>query len=167
MRVRVNLSRRRPATGSSQRQEGAAAVEMALLLLFLLAPLVFAVIQFGIIFGQDLGIGNGAREGARFAASSPDLTCTQITDLAKDASVTVLVAKPDVTVRVYRGSAPPAPATPTNVCGVGKNKPCVGSTSGDNVYVTTRFNGELFIPFVISRPTFPLQGNGGFACEFS
>lgn len=158
--MRVQLSRRR---SRSDRQDGAAAVELALVLP-LLVMLLFGIIQFGIIFAQELGIGNGAREGARFAVSSPNITCTQLTTKARQASQTVLVTQAAVTVGVTRGSDP---GTATNVCGSAANKPCSGSSPGDNVYVTTRYNGELFIPFVISRPTFPLVGNGGFACEFS
>ncbi len=144
-------------------EAGAAAVEMALVLP-LLVMLLFAIIQFGIIFAQELGIGNGAREGARFAASTPSITCSQLTTKVRQASTTVLVAPLDVSVQVSRGSDP---VGATAACGAPTNKPCDGSADGDNIYVRTAFDGELFIPFVISRPTFPLEGNGGFACEFS
>ncbi|SEE65738.1 TadE-like protein [Arthrobacter alpinus] len=48
----------------SKKQRGAAAVEFALILPLLLAML-FGVIDYGILFGQNMSLQNAAREGAR------------------------------------------------------------------------------------------------------
>lgn len=52
----------------ADRSEGQALVEFALIapLFFLL---IFGVIQFGVIFGGQIGLGNGAREVARYAST--------------------------------------------------------------------------------------------------
>ena len=52
---------------ASHRESGASAVEMALVAPFLLL-LLFGIIEFAWVFGQNLSVTHGAREGARLAA---------------------------------------------------------------------------------------------------
>lgn len=61
---------------ASRRDDGAAAVEFALVLP-LLMMLVFGIISFGILFAQQLSLGNGARQGARLGVVA-DRTCADI-----------------------------------------------------------------------------------------
>ena len=51
----------------SDPEQGASAVEMALIAPFLLL-LLFGIIEFAWVFGQDLSVKHGAREGVRLAA---------------------------------------------------------------------------------------------------
>jgi len=53
-------------------QKGAAIVEFAILFVFLLAPIVFGIVDFGFGWVQSHYIENAAREGARVAAKLPD-----------------------------------------------------------------------------------------------
>lgn len=183
MRVQLSRLRRR-----WERQDGAAAVEMALVLPVLIL-LAYGVIEFGIIFAQDLGMGNGAREGARFAASTPTMDCDNGTDddlltLVLDATNTTLLDdKPgsdelsQVSIRVSRG---PDAASATVVCGVdpgnlwGDVPPpgatdvgvCDGASSGDRVYVESRWARGLSIPFGPVADDFEVNGTGVFQCEY-
>ncbi len=78
--------------------EGAALVEFALVAPFLFL-LIFAIIDFGWVFGQHLDVRHGAREGARLAAvdyagNEADQTGTLISEICArmDADATVTVA---------------------------------------------------------------------------
>src|SRR5512139_517620 len=106
---------------------GAAAVEFALVApLFII--LVFGVISFGIVFAQNLALGNGAREAARSAVVE-NRTCGQIRTTATDAANSIAMDGADVTVSIKRGQSA---ATASNACSGGDAvKPCAGSAPGD------------------------------------
>jgi len=65
MSVRINLHR------NSRREEGAAAVEFALIV-GLLAILIFGLLEYGLAFWQVQNLRASAREGARVAAVGGD-----------------------------------------------------------------------------------------------
>lgn len=162
---------RRPDPSS---QDGAAAVEMALLLPVLVV-LVYGVIEFGVVFAQDLGMGNGAREGARYAASTPTAACndgssTDIVRRTRTASGTVLLDTSDVTVEVYVGPDEATATIPgTEICfetTPEASAVCAGSDPGDSVYVLTTYQHPLFIPFGPNRPSFTLEGRAVFRCQY-
>jgi Flp pilus assembly protein TadG len=69
------------------REDGAAAVEMALVLP-LLVLLVFGIIEFGFIFNRKITITHAAREGVRTYSLTGDKTkaCTAALDAAPDIS---------------------------------------------------------------------------------
>jgi len=68
----------RPTRDRTIRDEGASAVEFALVS-FILVLLLFGIIQFGHLFFQWLEITHGAREGARWASlRNPTGTVTQL-----------------------------------------------------------------------------------------
>ena len=56
--------------GAHDREDGAAAVELAILLP-LLVMMIFGIVSFGLIFHHKLSLGDGAREAARFGATLP------------------------------------------------------------------------------------------------
>lgn len=169
-------------------QTGAAAVEMAIVLPLLIMVL-FGVLEFGRIFGQDLGMGNGAREAARYAATGGDLKCSDLYDQAILASRTTLLdPKPaEFRLDVYVGVAPPddpdlskaaedacvdgsaepdegaSPATP---CKRTLDPPPTGAEQR-KVYVKTTYDSTLLIPFAVNEKVFELIGEGVFVCEFS
>ncbi len=185
MRVQLSRMRRRWA-----RHDGAAAVEMALVLPVLVL-LAYGVIEFGIIFAQDLGMGNGAREGARFAASTPTMECDNganddLLQLVLGATNTTLLDdRPgsnelsQVSIRVSVG--PDDAASANVVCGVdpgnlwGDVPPggttdvgvCDGASAGDRVFVESRWARGLSIPFGPVANDFEINGTGVFPCEYT
>lgn len=156
----------------SDRQQGAAAVEMALVTPLLLL-ILFGVLEFGVLFAQDLGIGGGAREGARVAATTSTLTCDEVIALTRDATTTAFLSGTDVGVAV--GTLDPVSRPPSysgDLCSAPLAGPAVSSSAvvcdragdGHAVQVSTSFDAELQILFGPSI-TVPLTSEGVFRCE--
>lgn len=133
-------------------EEGAAAVEFAIVLPVLLL-VVFGIISFGIIFAQELALGNAARQGARYGVVG-DRTCADIVTETSDNASSLAMAPADVNVTVTVAGDP--------CTGV----PCAGSSPGDNVEVTAQFMSEPLVPMVMTSGV-ELTGTGTFRCEFS
>lgn len=154
-------------------ERGAAVVEFALLVP-VLCMLLFGIISFGIIFANDLAMGNGAREAARFGVVD-GRTCTNLFTDARDASSSINVTQTAVQVTVYRGATKAAAKAAAPICSVsfansatnGSVKPCQGSASGDVLYVLVEYHAKLVIPLAVVDPDFPVSGEGVFRCEFS
>lgn len=161
---------RMPLSDLRRREEqGAAAVEFALVapILFML---VFGIIGFGMVFAQELSLGNGARQGAR-AGVVANATCKDIYDETRSGSQTINLDPSALKVLVYRGSSEPTPSQ-TPLCDSSDSSldgtvPCAGSSPGDNLYVYADFDSIVTVPLVPMSHTFPLQGKGTFRCEFS
>jgi Flp pilus assembly protein TadG len=154
----------RPLSGRVRRKEtGAAAVEFAIVST-LLFPLMLGIIAFGIVFAQELALGNAARQTARYGVVA-DRTCAQIVEEATRAASTIMMDGADTSVTVKVGKSQ---ATATSRCtGPATTVPCLGSTIGDNIYVTVGYVSELIVPTVVVDSTFHLRGDGVFRCEFS
>jgi Flp pilus assembly protein TadG len=117
-----------------ERPAGQAMVEFALVapLFFIL---IFGVIQFGIIFGGQIGLGNAAREVARYTSTVP----------ANASSLTVIAQANAVMQRSipgYNGSG----VTTLNYCWYAN--PTTPVTYSQKVIVTIRYSHTLFIPLV-------------------
>lgn len=118
--------------------EGAAAVELALVLPLLLL-LVFGIIEFGRVFNASIEMSGGAREGARAIVVGRSLT---------EASNIALAAAPT--------------ACGGGGCGVTTvNAPC---TAGANVTFTIAQPWEIRIPF-LPTTTFDLTRTAVMRCE--
>ena len=154
----------RPKIGLRRQSEaGASAVEFALVVPLLLV-LLFGIFGFGKIFAQELALGNGARQAARFGVV-PDRTCQEILDELQANAGTIGMAGTSVTMSVRLGATG---ATSSPRCADGSEEPCHESTSGDNLYVEARFTSSLMIPLSpVGDPDFHLAGVGVFRCEFS
>ncbi len=155
----------RPLTGRVPREEtGAAAVEFAIIST-LLFPLMLGIIAFGIVFAQELALGNAARQTARYGVVG-DRTCADILAEATRAANTIMMKGTDTSVTVKVGKSP---ATATSRCtgAATAAAPCLGSTTGDNIYVTVGYVSQLIIPTAVIDSTFHLEGDGVFRCEFS
>ena len=91
-----------------RRDDGAAAVELALVLPILLL-LVFGIISFGIIFAQQLAVNNGVRQGVRsavVAGNTAQQTCAQVlTSIQAASGPTIGMSTSDVKVQVQRVSS--------------------------------------------------------------
>jgi Flp pilus assembly pilin Flp len=137
--------------------QGAQAVEFALVVPILLA-VVFGIITFGFLFGQQLMMDNAVRQGARYGAVA-DRTCEDVHQETLDVVSGGLVFNPStVGILVTRDGA--------TVCGSNPStsvvKPCAGSSPGANVEVTATYASS---PLGFS--TVDLQAKGTFRCEFS
>lgn len=152
------------AAGDRRRSDsGSAAVELALVLP-IFVTLVFGIISFGIVFAQNLALGNAAREAARSGVVE-NRTCGQIRSTATDAANSLAMQGTNVTISIKRGQTA---ATATSACGGGDSvSPCDGSADGDSIYVRLDFTSELIIPLALVKDSFPISGDGVFRCEFS
>lgn len=139
----------------SRDERGAAAVEFALvapLLLFI----VFGIIDFGVVFAQNLAINNAAREGARFGAVRGN-DCSEITAKVQASSESLAL------------SSVPASAVVIGP-GCGADGPCTGSAEGDRVKVTVTHKTQLLVPLPLPgdwAKEMTLTGHGEFRCEYS
>jgi Flp pilus assembly protein TadG len=111
-------------------QDGAAAVEFAIVA-SLLFMLVFAIIDFGFGFHAWNNAVNAAREGARKAAVTPDVS--QITQRVKDAATGLDQTKLAVAV-----TCAPAGTTAFTACGSWED--------GDIVRVTVDYRYDMITP---------------------
>jgi Flp pilus assembly protein TadG len=158
----------RASRKSPRDERGATAVEFALLApLFIM--LLFGVISFGLVFAQQLGLSNGARQGARTGVVK-GITCKQLYQDAQDASGTIGMSGSSVSVTITRGaSAASATNTP---CGTGTAagsstvQPCAGSTAGDSLFVKTSYTTQLIIPPIIFKSSYPIDASGAYECEY-
>lgn len=169
-------TRLRRALRGRHRQGGAAAVELALILPVLIL-LAYGVIEFGKLFAQDLAMGNGAREGARFGATADDVACNKVAAgpnpdlirLVQNVSETTFFnpIDPALSITVLVG---PDRATATALCDratINNAAACDGAADGDRVYVEMEYVRGLSIPFGPADDAFTLTGRGVFQCEYS
>ena len=144
-----------------QDQRGAAAVEFALVVPFLLL-IVFGIIVYGMVFAQSLSLSNAARQAARSGVIE-GTTCDQVISLSHDAAGTMGMSGSAASVSVQRG---PDRAHLTAVCsGGGSTQPCKSQPVGTNIYVTLTYDTDPVVPFVPVPST--LTGDGVYRCEFS
>ena len=149
--------------GRRRSETGASAVEFALVAPILII-LVFGVISFGVIFGQQLALGNAAREASRFGVVE-GRTCAQVISSARDAANTIGMSGTNVTVTVTRGASAAAAAS-NNVCTVTTANPCKSSAVGDSLFVKLEFTSKVDIPLVITKDI-GLTSDGVFRCEYA
>jgi len=178
--VRSPLSALRPQrrTRTTTQDEGAAAVEFALIVPVLVIFL-FGIIEFGILFAQQLSLSNAARQGARYgvvanydASNNPTSTCLNIVNEVRNNAATIGMAASGVNVKVAspaaNGSCPDTSTLPLSSWTQAQQniQPCVGTSPGDSITVTATFNGHLVIPLVLANPTFKLTSTGVYRCEY-
>lgn len=129
----------------TRNDRGAAAVELALLLPVLML-LVMGIVDFGIVFHQQVSLSGAAREGARYYALHNDLAGAAAR--AIDAAPSVI---PAPTVAVCVGAS-------TSTCTID-----AACTPGDIVQVTTSTPVDLNIPFG-PVGTITVTGRGVMRC---
>lgn len=152
----VMLTRRR------RNEHGAAAVEFALVLPLLMLFL-FGIITFGIVFAQNLALGNGARQAARLGAVEGN-TCQEIWVEARENAISVGMDGDDVTVDVSRVGTGPALANCDENTAV---QPCEDSDPGQSIRVELTFPSEVMLPVPGAPDEIDVEGTGEFRCEFS
>jgi Flp pilus assembly protein TadG len=145
----------------------------------ILVLLISAIVGFGVVLAQQMALGNAARQTARSLAvqssycgtggAAGSSTSTMLTDEAKTNATTLFVTKKNVSVEIERAQTTPTEGyatawSGTTVCSGDTAQPCVGSSTGDNVYVRLRYTSTLSLPFF--QPSFNLSAIGAFRCEF-
>lgn len=161
-------------------ENGAVAVEFALVLPVLLL-VVFGIINFGIIFSQQLTLNNALREGARKAVVNEvgdNRTCQGILDSTR-AEMVGLALEPDsvefkITTDGFTSSQPCGPSSFSTTSSTGSNVPCKGSfvttsTSGTagSLVVEGRYETDALIGFLPFSSNFTVSGKAVYRCEFS
>ena len=167
MAGRHTRTRRRPE------DRGAAAVEFALVVPVLVL-IISGIIGFGVVFAQQIALGNAARQVARQAVVDGSFcgtgggtgsAGTMLVGEAKTNATTLFVSTNNVRVDIKRATTTPTSDWVTGACSGDTVKACASSTVGDNVYVRMRYTSTLALPFF--SPTFNLSAIGAFRCEFS
>lgn len=130
---------------------GAAALEFALVLPLLLL-ILFGVINFGVVFAQQLALDNAARQAARYAAVEGH-DCPAIEEHARDAATTIAMSRSEPEFAITGG----CPA------------PCADSVTGQDVTVTMTLDKGFLIPMPVPGlgDGIEIEGEGTFRCEFS
>lgn len=148
--------------GCRRADRGAAAVEFALVMPFLLL-ILFGIIVYGMVFAQALSLSNSARQAARSGVVE-GTTCDQIKTLAQDAADTIGMNGADSHVTIKLGASE---ATSASACGgsyAGSTQPCKTQPAGSNLYVTLTYNPQALVPLV--PVPHALSGAGVYRCEF-
>ena len=174
------MLRRRLATARARRHdEGAAAVEFALVVPLLIL-LVFGIIAFGIVFAQQLALSNSSRQAARAGVVDVPTqnTCLNILTNVQDNSTTIMLGdtkKKTISVQITLHDA--AANSDTVKCATATSYtpgsaaadmvPCAGSSAGSYITVISKYTAPLIIPLAPVAPTLGLTGKGVYQCEFS
>jgi Flp pilus assembly protein TadG len=158
---------------------GASAVEFALVVPLLLL-LVFGIINFGIIFSQQLTLNNAVREGARRAVvndpGSPR-SCDQILASVKNDLSGLALNASQVQVKITQSGY----TNSSSACGssfvtstfgtTAANIPCKGSLSGTgaipSLQVETKYVSNIPVAFPPFPTTITLSSKAVYRCEFS
>jgi Flp pilus assembly protein TadG len=165
-------------SGSSREDRGAAAVEFAVVVPLLLL-IVFGIINFGILFSQQLTLNNGVREGDRRAVVSDPAaprTCDGIIAGVKNQLAGLAMNSSNVQVKVTQNGW-----TNTQSCGTSfvttsfgstaANVPCVGSfdeaTAGRSLVVEAQYVAPIPVAFPPFPRTLTLSSKAVFRCEFT
>ncbi|MEO8107934.1 MAG: TadE/TadG family type IV pilus assembly protein, partial [Actinomycetes bacterium] len=170
------IARFRPKRRSD---EGAAAVELALVLPILLL-LVFGIISFGILFAQQLAVNNGVRQGVRTAVVAGNIsqqTCGQVlTGIQSASGPTIGMSTNDIRVQVQRVSSTNTSSvqftcfsspTKTPTGGNINTRVCESNTTENSIKAVATYDTKLLtgLPFMTS-PNFTLTSTAVYRCEF-
>lgn len=161
----------------TRRDTGAAAVEFAILLPVLLL-IVFGLINFGVVFSQQLSMNNAVREGARNAVVAGSVTsnqqCAGIVANVRGASDGLGLDSSAITFRVSQSfnpsescSTPSANPFAANYNSTPTRVPCNGAGVNDSITVETRYPAKWLIPFPPFSGSIQLSAKAVYRCEFS
>jgi Flp pilus assembly protein TadG len=169
------LARRASRSGD----QGASAVEFALVVPILIV-LVFGIIDFGVIFAQQLSLNNAVRQGARsavVAGNTAQQTCAQVVSGVRGAAgQTIAMDTTDIDVTVRTQSADGSTIR-TAACGSGVNpggstRVCANSSRSDgttdSILVDATYPASFIVPFPVPgfAPTITLKSRAVYRCEF-
>lgn len=168
------MARLRRARGD----DGASAVEFALVVPLLLL-VVFGIINFGVVFSQQLSLNNAVREGARRAVVADPAaprSCDEIVTSVQNQLSGLALDPTAVEVAVSTDgftSDQPCPGGYTSTTfsgGGGDNEPCRGSFNngaGGSLVVEARYDSDLLVSFPPFPSTMTLSSKAVYRCEYS
>lgn len=141
-------------------ERGAAAVEFAIVLPILLL-ILFGMINFGVVFAQNLALSNAARQAARFGSVAGN-ACD---DIVAEAEQTVT----DEMIAFESGILEATAVTREPGGGGCAGEACTGSAEGDSVRVTMTYEANFLVPWLVPGipQTVDIEGEGEFRCEYS
>lgn len=174
--ARNSMRRQACCLVGTEREHGAAAVEFALIVIPLLL-VVFAIVNFGLIFSAQLVLNNAARDASRYGVvqglNNASLDCQTIANYARTIGTPPGAAPVDVHVAVssYTGAqACDLARGSTAVSGSASSHPCSGSGSDPAaerpLTVTLRYDYRSIVPLVPPYST-TLTATGSFRCEYT
>jgi Flp pilus assembly protein TadG len=159
-------------------EDGASAVEFAIVVPVLLL-VVFGIINFGVIFGQQLALNNGVRL-AVVAGNPANQTCQQVVTGVQSASgPAIAMNTSDVSVQVQRVLSTNTSSvsfncfspsfSSTGTGGGSGSRVCVDSTNRDNsIKAVAHYQTDFLVPMpFITAPTFTLTATAVYRCEFN
>lgn len=163
-------------TPDSPSERGASAVEFALVVPLLLL-IVFGLVNFGVLFSQQLTINQAVREGARRGVVNGDpatSTCNGIKNGVQAGVSGLGISGSAVAVKVTQDgfSSSSGCGSQFHTANWSTNRPCIGSfnsSTGASGSLQVEAQHESTIP--ISFPPFPTQmtltAKAVFRCEFT
>ncbi len=182
---RLALTRKHHLVGRKldrfRRDEGAAAVEFALVLLPLLF-IAFGIIGFGFVFTQQQALSNAARDAARAGVVTYLIpqTCSTLANQARTDAKTLGLSASNVTVKVWRGYAVSGAGVEsgTTICEIAtpgadvtpeqNAAPCIGAaTTGINSQLTVVVKYQSHVELLLTSFNPVLVGKGTFRCEYT
>ena len=155
----------------SRDDDGAAAVEFALILPILLL-LVFGIIQFGLVFAQLLALNNASRQASRTGVVNLS-TCSTVMDQVTNGTAGAIGLAGPYTVTVTRAGTAVCTASLTTAgvatysVGSSSTIACPSGNSDKALTVQTSATASIVIPPFVFITGFPLKGKGVYQCELS
>ena len=157
-------------------EHGAAAVEFALIVIPLLL-IVFAIVNYGMLFSAQLVLNNAARDASRYGVvqglDSASLDCQTIANYARTIGTPPGAAPTEVQVSVYDYTGADAcdlAQGSTAVSGSTGAHPCAGSgtdpVADRPLTVKLRYDYRSLVPLVPPYST-TLTATGSFRCEYT
>jgi hypothetical protein len=152
--------------------DGAAAVEFALIGCFVLIPLMFGILTFGLAFAQKLALGNAAREGARYGIFV-DRSCQEVFAAVQRAGGSVGMSAESMRIEIGINEGAPL-CTYDGDGGYSPDweasddvNPCEDAEIDDEIVVRAEHNVDLFAPSPLSGvgENIEISSTGVFRCE--
>jgi len=163
---------------TSRDDSGASAVEFALIVPLLLL-IVFGIINFGILFSQQITINNGVREGARRAVVADPAaprSCDQIISSVRNQLSGIALNAAQVQIKVTQngwsdGNGCGSSFVTSNFGGSGANIPCTNSYNATDhsgsLVVEARYASSIPVSFPPFPTTLTLSSKAVYRCEFT
>jgi Flp pilus assembly protein TadG len=154
---------------------GASAVEFALVVPLLLL-IVFGIIDFGVVFSQQLTLNNAVRSGARAGVVVGQLLdCPAIRSKVSNDLSGIAMDKTQLTVKI--SLLTPGGSVTSTACGSSYQQttsttgsgtyPCQGTANGSSLIVEAQYPSAVPVSFPPFPTTIGLGAKAVYVCEFN